>query len=151
MLPLAMLVRLYWRVFGMPHTGRGSLEKLLRVLIVEDEAVIGMLLKETIQSLGHTVCGIANTEDDAVAQADRFQPDLMIVDAGLRIGSGVSAIETIEQTRRVPHIFVTGDARKVQALRPGAIILEKPFFNDDLVMAIERALAVADGRIGAIQ
>ena len=127
------------------------MEKLLRVLIVEDEAVIGLLLKETIQSLGHTVCGIANTEADAVAQADSFQPDLMIVDAGLRIGSGVSAIETIEQKQHVPHIFVTGNARKVQALRPGAIILEKPFFTPDLATAIERALAVAAGRIGAAQ
>jgi two-component system, response regulator PdtaR len=151
MLPLATLLGLFWRIFDMPNAGRGSLEKLLRVLIVEDEAVIGMLLKETIQSLGHTVCGIANTEDDAVAQADRFQPDLMIVDASLRSGSGVSAIQTIEQTRRVPHIFVTGNARRVQALRPGAIVLEKPFFNEDLATAIERALAVEAVRIGAIQ
>jgi two-component system, response regulator PdtaR len=127
------------------------LEKLLRVLIVEDEAVIGLLLKETIESLGHSVCGIANTEYDAVSLADRFQPDLMIVDAGLRTGSGVSAIETIEATRYVPHIFVTGNARKVQALRPGAIILEKPFFTPDLAAAIERALATASGRLGAVQ
>jgi two-component system, response regulator PdtaR len=127
------------------------LEKLLRVLIVEDEAVIGLLLQDTVESLGHSVCGIANTESDAIVQADRYQPDLMIIDAGLRSGSGVSAIEAIERTRRVPHIFVTGNARSVQALRPGAIVLEKPFFNDDLATAIERALAVAAGRIGAIQ
>jgi two-component system, response regulator PdtaR len=127
------------------------LRQLLRVLIVEDDAIIGLLLQETIEALGHSVCGIANTEADAVAQADRFQPDLMIIDASLRSGSGVSAIETIERTRRIPHIFVTGDARKVRALRPDAIVLEKPFFEGDLATAIERALAVEAGRIGAIQ
>lgn len=151
MLPLARLIQLLSGIVVTHRTGRTSLKQLLRVLIVEDEAVIGLLLKETIEGLGHSVCGIANTEADAIAQADRYQPDLMIIDASLRSGSGVSAIETIQRTRRVPHIFVTGNARKVHALHPGAIILEKPFFNDDLATAIERALAVEAGRIGAIQ
>jgi two-component system, response regulator PdtaR len=151
MLPLARLIQLSSGIFVTHRTGRTSLKQLLRVLIVEDEAVIGLLLKETIEGLGHSVCGIANTEIEAVTQAARFQPDLMIIDASLRSGSGVSAIETIERTKRVPHIFVTGDARKVRALRPDAIVLEKPFFNEDLATAIEQALAVEAGRIGAIQ
>jgi two-component system, response regulator PdtaR len=127
------------------------LAKILRVLIVEDEAVIGLLLEETVESLGHDVCAIANTEALAVTEAKRCQPDLMIVDAGLRVGNGVSAMDTIGKTQNIPHIFVTGNSRNVRALRPDAIILEKPFFTPDLVDAIERALAVGAGQVGAAQ
>lgn len=126
------------------------MDKMLRVLIVEDEPVIGLLLKETVESLGHSVCAIANTEDLAVSEAIRCQPDLMIVDAILRVGTGMSAMETIGKSRHIPHIFVTGDNRKVRAFRPDAIILEKPYFTPDLIAAIERALALADGRLGTV-
>lgn len=113
----------------------------LRVLVVEDDAMIAMLLAETLAELGHTVCAVAATEFEAVAAADRDRPDLMIVDAGLSEGDGVSAVETILLAGFVPHIFVTGDPLRVQALCPGAIVLKKPFFEPELVQAIERALA----------
>lgn len=112
----------------------------LKILIVEDEIFIGMLIEKTLENLGYEVCAIVSTEADAVFQAQRHQPDLMIVDAGLRIGSGITAVETITAKHAVPHIFVTGDRRKVLLHRPDAIILEKPFFNPDLVDAISRAL-----------
>lgn len=121
------------------------MQTALRVLLVEDERLIALLLSETLIAMGHSVCAIASTEADAVAQAQMHRPDLMIVDAGLSNGDGVAAVETILKARRVPHLFVTGDGRKVKALRPDAVILEKPFFENDLVAAIERALAVSVG------
>ena len=119
------------------------MQTALRVLVVEDEQLIALLLSETLKEMGHSVCAIASTEADAVAQALAHLPDFMIVDAGLRDGNGVAAVETILKTRRVPHLFVTGNGQKVRALRPDAVILEKPFFELDLVAAIERALAVS--------
>lgn len=117
--------------------------KLFRVLIVEDDAMIAMLLAETVHGLGHEVCGIEATEADAVAAAQRFQPDMMIVDEVLGEGSGSSAVETILRTGFVPHVFVTGDSLRVGGLRPGAIILQKPFFERELVRAIDLALTAA--------
>ena len=119
------------------------MQKPLRVVIVEDDQMIAMLLEETVKDLGHTVCAIASTEAEAVALALTHQPDLMIVDAGLSEGNGVAAIDAILKTRFVAHLFVTGDARRVRALHPDAIILEKPFFLPELVAAISRALAVS--------
>lgn len=116
------------------------MQKILQVLIVEDEILIGMMLEETLQSLGYEVCGIVSTEADAVLQAEKYRPDFMIVDAGLRVGSGISAVETIEKKRNIPHIFVTGDLRKVRSLHPDAIILQKPYFMPQLVAAIAQAL-----------
>lgn len=117
------------------------MEKMLRILIIEDETFIGLLIEEALQSLGHEVCGIVSTEADAILQADECQPDFLIVDAGLRVGSGMSAVETITKIRSIPHVFITGDVRKVRSLRPDAIILEKPFLIPQLVTAIARALA----------
>lgn len=117
------------------------LKAILRVLIVEDEPIIAMLVREVVTSLGYLVCDIVATETDAVATALTSRPDLMIVDAGLRSGSGVSAMQTILKQRHMPHIFVTGDKRSVLRLAPDATILEKPFFIPDLERAIDEAMA----------
>lgn len=114
---------------------------MLRVLIVEDDAIIALLLSDVVESLGHEVCDIATTQAGAVAIARTGQIDLMIVDDGLRDGSGVGAMQTILAEQAMPHIFVTGDKRSVAHLVPDATILEKPFFIPDLVRAIEESMA----------
>jgi two-component system, response regulator PdtaR len=111
------------------------------ILVVEDEAIIGMLLSEVLAGLGHDVCAVVASEDEAVAAAALHQPDLMIVDAGLASGNGLSAVDTILATRFLPHVFTTGNAMKVRLLKPGAIVLEKPFHETDLADAIARALS----------
>jgi two-component system, response regulator PdtaR len=113
--------------------------KALRVLVVEDETLIGMLLADTLGAMGHDVCAVEATEAGAVAAAARCNPDLMIVDARLRQGSGVSAVEEILRTGWIPHVFVSGETT-IQALRPGAIVIQKPFRDIDLNRAIQRAL-----------
>ncbi|MFN0194777.1 MAG: response regulator [Aestuariivirga sp.] len=113
----------------------------LSVMVVEDDALIGMLLSDMLTGLGHVVCAVERGEAGAVAAATRFQPDLMIVDAHLGDGSGVSAVETILRSRFVPHVFVTGDRLGTLQHRPGDVVLEKPFRERDLIRAIEHALA----------
>ena len=121
------------------------MERILCVLVIEDDALIASLLAETVEALGHIVCGIAVTENEAVAFARQYQPDLLIVDAGLSEGNGITAVETILRTQLVPHLFVTGNGGEVKALHPTAVILEKPFFMPELIRAIERALSVSAG------
>jgi CheY-like chemotaxis protein len=122
------------------------LKTIVRVLIVEDDAIIALLLSDVVESLGHEVCDIAATQADAVATARTARPDLMIVDAGLRVGSGVGAMQAILKEQAMPHIFVTGDKRAVVQLAPDSTILEKPFFIPDLVRAIEGAMAGVGAR-----
>ena len=74
--------------------------KALRVLVIEDDALIAMLLSELLASMGHDVCAIAASEVEAVSAATRYDPVLMIVDARLGRGSGVSAVEEILSERR---------------------------------------------------
>jgi len=117
--------------------------KALRVLVVEDEILIGMLLADTLGAVGYEVCAIEATETGAVAAAARCKPGLMIVDARLRDGSGVSAVEEILRTGWVPHVFISGETSTVQALRPGSIVIRKPFRDMDLHGAIQRALGAS--------
>ena len=115
----------------------------LRVLVVEDEAVLGLLLAEVLIGMGYDVCAIERTEADAVSAAARCEPDLMIVDAWLGEGNGVSAVAQIQRAGAVPHLFVSGDTARVRALRPDAVVLQKPFRERDLARAIEQTLGTA--------
>jgi len=112
----------------------------LRVLVVEDDALIGMLLAEMLTGMGHDVCAVEVTEADAVTAAARCRPDLMIVDVRLGDGSGVDAVAEIHRTGPVPHVFVSGDISNVKALQPGAVIIQKPYREADLARVIRRAL-----------
>lgn len=123
--------------------GRTETVAAMRVLVVEDDAIIGTLLAEMLAGMGHEVCAIEATEADAVSAAARCKPDLMIVDVSLGEGSGISAIETIHCTRPVPHVFASGDVSRVRALRPGSIFIQKPFRESDLARVIQQALDAA--------
>jgi CheY-like chemotaxis protein len=117
--------------------------KALRVLVVEDDALIAMLLAELLAGMGHTVCATAATEGAAVHAATHYRPDLMIVDAGLRQGSGVSAVEEICRTRPLAHVFISGDAERVRLCQPDSVVVRKPFRQAELISAIEIAVATA--------
>ncbi len=117
--------------------------KPLNVLVVEDDALIGLLLGELLVEMGHGVCAIEATKSGAVAAALLHQPDMMIVDAQLGDESGVAAMESILLTRLVPHVFVSGNILNVLTLCPDAVGLQKPYTESALVSAMERALATA--------
>jgi CheY-like chemotaxis protein len=122
--------------------------KALRILVVEDDAMIGGLLTETLEDLGHVVCGVETDAANAVAAAARHRPDLMIVDVGLGEASGVAAVKEILLSGFVPHVFATGDALRDLSLGPEAVLIQKPFRGPDIIHAIARALATKPGRIG---
>ena len=76
--------------------------KALRTLVVEDDAIIGELLAQTIDGLGHTVCAVETNVAKAVAAASHWRPDLMIVDVGLGEASGLVAVKEILRSRIRP-------------------------------------------------
>lgn len=114
----------------------------LNVLIVEHDAMIGMLLAEMLREMGYDVCAIAATEEGAVADAVRCNPSLMIVDEDLREGTGVSAVERILRNGPVPCVFISG--APVHLARTGRSVLQKPFLEEDLVRAIRYVVGNAD-------
>ena len=122
---------------------RGSAHRALRILVVEDDALIQMLVCETLVSMGHEICATASAEAEAVDAAARARPDLMIVDAHLGRGSGVAAVGRILADRWTPHVFVSGDKLSREGLHPRAVVLQKPYQDHDLAKAMARALTAA--------
>jgi CheY-like chemotaxis protein len=112
----------------------------LRVLLVEDDAIIGALLAELLSLLGHDVCAIVQTEADAVAAAARYEPELILVDVTLKQGDGVSAMRRISATSAASYVFMTGTGR--HDIPVGAVILQKPFLEADLLRALTQAMVL---------
>jgi two-component system, response regulator PdtaR len=109
----------------------------LRILLIEDQAIIAMLMERVLMAMGHTVCAVEATEAGAVAAAAQHRPQMMIVDARLRRGNGVAAVATILRQGFVPHVFVSGDP--LEGLGKGAVALLKPFTETELAVAVQRA------------
>jgi two-component system, response regulator PdtaR len=122
--------------------------KALRVLIIEDEAIIVLLFAEVLSEMGHIVCATEPTEAGAITAAAQFQPDLIISDVRLQKGSGIEAVNTIIKSGFIPHLFVSGDALDRTLFNPAAGVLLKPFSEGQLVDAISHAIAPANVLIG---
>ena len=114
-----------------------------RVLVVDDDFEVRSLLKESLQSLGHTVSDCADAAT-AVRMIEAERPDLMLVDFAMPVMNGAElAVEARRRWADLPIVFASGYAEVDQveaALGPGAPILRKPFNINELSEAIEAAL-----------
>ena len=73
----------------------------MRVLIVEDEALIGMHLAMLVAELGHDVCAIVASAGAAITQAAAHNPDVVLMDIRLAEGSsGIDAARELMRSRR---------------------------------------------------
>lgn len=113
----------------------------IRVMVIEDEALLGSLFGEVLEGMGYVVCAIESTEAGAIIAAARYKPDLMLVHVHLGVDSGVSAVAKILRHGFVPHVFYSGDITGVCASRPSAIAIQKPFRVSELATAMKRALS----------
>jgi two-component system, response regulator PdtaR len=121
---------------------QGSFTAAISILIVEDDRMISRLLAEMLRDLGYAVCAVVATEEEAVAEAARHKPGLMIVDQHLREGTGMSAVDRILRTRPVPCVFLSGSP--LQPSRAATMVLLKPFREEDLARAIESVVHCSD-------
>ena len=112
----------------------------LRIVVVEDDTLIAELFSDLLQLMGHTVCATVGTEAEAIFAARNHNPDLMIVDEILRFGSGSRAMANILTSGHIPHIYVTSQFQRLWVELPAAIVLAKPFREDELVDAMRQAV-----------
>ena len=111
-----------------------------RVLLVEDEAMIAMLVEDMLEELGHELITVAARLEDAVAAAGNETIDLAILDLNLGGVLTYPAADALAE-RGIPFIFATGygsgGLKEAYAARP---TLQKPFNTDALGQAIDQAL-----------
>ena len=123
-------------------------QPVIRILIVEDEVIIGSDLKARLENLGYLVCGQVQTGQAAVDAAAREKPDLVFMDIILKGPmDGIDAADIIRSRFDIPIIFVTAwadEARLARAkmTRPFGYLL-KPFQDRDIKVTVEMAMYVS--------
>jgi two-component system, response regulator PdtaR len=117
----------------------------LRVLVVEDEALIRLDLAEMLTEEGYVIAGEAGDGEQAVTLARELHPDLVIMDVKMPKVDGITAAASIVEERIAPVVMLTAFSQRdliEQARDAGAMAyLVKPFARHELVPAIELAVS----------
>lgn len=122
------------------------------VLIIEDEAIIAMDIRELAEELGHRISAIARTHAEAVKAAESHRPGLVLADIQLADdSSGIDAVRDILKLFDAPVVFVTAfPERLLTGERPEpAYLMTKPFDRLALKATIGQALFFHRPRLNA--
>lgn len=115
-----------------------------KVLIVEDDMIIAMVLERMIVKLKHSVLDKVLEGKEAIRCANNHDPDLILMDIQLKDEvDGITAMEEIRKHSKVPVIYITGNSDQFNMKRAKATnyiaYLVKPIQMSDLKESIEKA------------
>ena len=114
----------------------------MRVLVIEDELMIRMLLQDMLDDLGHTLAGEAGHIDEAMTLARQADFDIAILDVNLN-GQPITPVVEALIERGLPFVFATGYGDdKITPEDYGAPVIRKPYD----VTQVAAALAEVTGR-----
>ena len=108
----------------------------LRVLVVEDEMMVSMLIEDMLTDLGCTVVGPASRLDEAIELATSRELDCAVLDVNLG-GQPIFPLADLLRERGYPFAFATGygDAG-LRDVDRGTPVLQKPFREGDLARVL---------------
>jgi CheY-like chemotaxis protein len=113
----------------------------LKVMIIEDEGIVAMLLEDMLNSLGHEVVASASNIEGATKLVADAQIDLAILDVNLNGHHTYSIAETLT-SRGIPFIFATGYGNAgLKSEWRAAKVLQKPFTERDLAQLIGQTVS----------
>jgi CheY-like chemotaxis protein len=122
-------------------TGPSGAAGKRRVLVVEDEMLIGMLLEDMLTDLGHEVAAVVPRLKDAMAAVDHETYDLAILDVHLHGESAFPVAEALI-AKGIPFVFATGyGERGLPESYRGRPVLQKPFAKDDLERVLTKLVS----------
>ncbi|PIO48200.1 MAG: two-component system response regulator [[Chlorobium] sp. 445] len=118
-----------------------------KVLIIDDSAVERTIIAKVMTALGYTIVE-ANDGEEGEAKAVELKPDIIVLDVVMPKKDGFQVCRNLKkmpETAKIPVIMITSknqDSDKFWGMKQGAIAyLVKPFNEDDLVSAVNKALA----------
>lgn len=113
----------------------------LKILIVEDDAIIAQLIEHHLLDFGHHVLDIVHNSEKALDKIANLEPDLVLLDVNI-LGErdGIEIAEIMQEKYDIPYIFLTAlsdpsTLDRAQKLEPIGYIV-KPFKESDLLAAI---------------
>jgi CheY-like chemotaxis protein len=125
-----------------------STAKGLRILVVEDELMISMLVEDMLAELGHKVAGIAGSIEEAARLAKQGDFDGALLDVNLN-GKTIDIVVETLIGRNIPIVFTTGYGQ--QGIPPAYRewpTLQKPYQTQQLSQALACAIARRSARSG---
>ena len=113
----------------------------LRILIVEDEMTIALLLEDMVSDLGHEPAGLAMRLPQAMQMAETEELDLAILDVNLDGRMSFPVAQVLER-RGVPFLFATGyGSAGLEPPYRDRVVIRKPFSLEDLGKAFDKVAA----------
>lgn len=115
------------------------------ILVVEDEAMVAMMIADILQDFGATVVGPVGSVGQALAMANDSRVEAAILDVNLR-GEHVTPIAARLFERGIPFAFATGYGLSPAGPWVDSLVLSKPFSEAMLLDAVRSMLRARDGQ-----
>ena len=122
-----------------PHAGK-------TLMIVEDEVLVAMNLKDELEDAGYHVLDLTDRHDEALEVAKACAPDLALVN--IRLAGCDDGIELAEHLKalEIPVLLISGQVSRARSAQTVAIAsLPKPYDAADMVLAVTHLLARLHG------
>lgn len=118
-----------------------------RIMVVDDESILRMDIKEMLQEAGYDVVAEANNGETAIELAAKHIPDLIVMDVKMPKMNGMKAARIINRSFDIPTLLLTAytEEELIAEAREAYIFgyLVKPITEKDLIPAVEVALGQA--------
>ena len=119
------------------------------ILVVEDEAIVGFALQESLEKNGYIVPAVIGSGDEVTNAALKYKPDLLLMDIKLNgFLDGIDAIRRLRAVRQIPVIFVTAFSDEKVKSRisqvESSVCLLKPVKEEVLFREIEKVFSTSD-------
>lgn len=119
--------------------------KKAKILVVEDQNIVALNIRNKLVNLGYTVPGTASTVEEAIKKATLTNADLVLMDIMLKgEKDGIEAAREIKKQLKIPVLYLTAytddeTLARAKTTEPAGYI-SKPFKEEDLYISIEMAL-----------
>ena len=120
----------------------------MKILVVEDDMLIGFVLETELTNAGHQIVGPAATVDKGLSLALATNPELALVNVNLKDGgNGIELARALREKLHCPSLLVSGNIVEARAARDAAIgFLAKPYKPSAVIQSIEVVAQIMHGR-----
>ncbi len=131
-------------------------DSFIKILIVEDEMIIGAKVSMFLTELGYEVAGILPRAEEALLQIEGNKPDIVLLDIQLKGEmDGIALAKILQIEHQIPVIFLTANSddatfKRAKEAKPYAF-LAKPFKKLDLQRALELTISLLANQPNAAQ